>query len=203
MSDRRALAERLVRLARQIVADDADLDDAADVEPADEFDAVKDLDARLTRFKKSKRPGWWEPGHSLGINETLMGTLNMWEFTILPFNAAKRAYRAAGPRFPEGIVIDPNWASTRDTGAYPETPRVCEILTGMVKKSDPIEQVVRTELESIEQHFSVKIPDAIKTKLVGDSVKTAERRWDTDRLRRRNILVPFDGSKPITLGSWD
>lgn len=201
MSDRRALAERLVRLARQIVADD-NLDDAADAEPADEFDAVKDLDVRLTRFKKSKRPGWWDPPHSLGVNETLMGTLNLWEFTIMPFNAAKRAYRPASARFPEGIVIDPNWASASD-GAYPETPRVCELVTEMVKKSKTIDQVVRDELDSIEQHFGVKVPEAIRSKLLGEALKTAERRWSTDRLRRRNILVPFDGSKPITLGSWD
>lgn len=197
--ERRELAQRLLRIAREIAAEDPD---AESTDEAPEFDAVAYFESKLTTHKKGNKRAWWDPPHNMLINETLMGTLNLWDFTILPFHASKTAYRPASTRFPEGIVIDPNWSSV--TGdSYPETPRVCELMVEKVKAAESIDQSVKDELASIESHFKITIPDAIKTKLVAESVKTADRRWGVDRLRRRKILIPFDGSKPIQLGSWD
>jgi hypothetical protein len=172
-------------------------DNGLDEQPNDFAQATTVLNQELEVLSKN---GWWSPPHNYVVNGAMMN-LNGWVFTILPFRADKKAYRPAGDRFPEGIVIDPNWASDGKDG--PWSGKMAEAFAKYAKTQPSVPDTVRRELADIERHFKVQIPDSVKAKLVGDSLKVAKRRWGVDRLRRRNILVPFDGSKPITLGSWD
>lgn len=176
---------------------------------AGEFDALPDeqedgygqaqtvLNKELVALPKH---GWWSPPNNYVVNGSLMA-LNGWVFTILPFRANLTAYRPAGDRFPEGIVIDPNWAS--DGKDAPWTGKAAEVFARYAKAQPSVPDTVRKELTSIERHFKIEIPASVQAKLVGDSLKVAQRRWGVDRLRRKKILIPFDGGKPVQLGSWD
>jgi hypothetical protein len=167
--------------------------------PSDYDQAIEVLDRELKPFPK--KHGWWDPPHNYGVNSAIM-ELNGWYFTILPLFAAKIAYRPKSDRFPEGIVIDPNWAPVKGhTG--PHTANTAAIFVKAAKAAPSVQDSVKQELKSIETHFKVDIPASVQSKLIGESLKVAQRRWGVDRLRRRKILVPFDGSKPIELGSFD
>lgn len=168
-----------------------------DEQPDDYAQATAVLNRDLEALPKH---GWWSPPNNYVVNGALMN-LNGWIFTILPFHAGKTAYRPASGRFPEGIVIDPNWAPDGKDG--PWSGKMAEAFAKYAKAQPNVQETVRRELADIERHFKVQIPDNVKAKLVGESLKVAKRRWGVDRLRRRKILVPFDGSKPVELGSWD
>lgn len=174
-----------------------ELDTVLDEQPDDYGQASEYLNKNLQALQHH---GWWDPGHNYVVNGALMA-LNGWVFTIMPFRAAKTAYRPKSDRFPEGIVIDPNWAPDDKDG--PWTAKTADIFVRYAKTRPSIEESVRQELADIERHFKVEIPSGVKSKLIGESQKVAKRRWGVDRLRRKKILVPFDGSKPIQLGSWD
>ena len=168
-----------------------------DEQPDDFGQATEYLNKNLTALKHH---GWWDPAHNYVVNGALLA-LTGWVFTIMPFRAGKTAYRPASDRFPEGIVIDPNW--TPDDKDGPWTAKVADIFVRYAKTRPSVQDTVRDELAGIERHFTISIPSALKAKLIAESPKVALRRWGVDRLRRKKILMPFDGSKPIQLGSWD
>lgn len=170
---------------------------AADFD-ADYSQATEALNKELEVLQNGK--AWWSPPHNYVVNGALMN-LNGWVYTILPFRAALTAYRPAKNGKPEGIVIDPNWAPDDKDGEW--TGKMAEAFAKYAKAQPGIQDTVRQELAGIERHFKIEIPNALKTVIVNDSLKVAKRRWGVDRLRRKKILMPFDGSKPIQLGSWD
>lgn len=159
------------------------------------------LDRDLTKFPK--KHGWWDPPKNLAINSALMG-LNLWQFSILPFHPEKRAYRVERDGRPEGIVIKPNW-HPYNNNTYPDNnPELADKLVKAVKGIGiKLQDTVVAELRFIETKFGVKIPDFIEAKLKNECVKIATRRWSTDRLRLKDTLIPFDGSKAIELGVFD
>lgn len=174
-----------------------DFDTTQDEQPSDYSLATEVLNKELESLKNH---GWWSPPHNYVVNGALMN-LNGWVFTILPFRASKTAYRPASSSLPEGIVIDPNWASDgKDT---PWTPKAAEAFAKYAKAQPTVPDTIRRELSDIERHFGIQIPSALQAILVNDSLKVAKRRWGVDRMGRKKILMPFDGSKPIKLGSWD
>jgi hypothetical protein len=160
--------------------------------------ATEVLNQNLEVLQNGK--AWWSPPHNYVVNGAMMN-LNGWVYTILPFRAAVTAYRGAKNGKPEGIVIDPNWASDGKDGEW--AGGMAEAFAKYAKAQPSIQDTVRGELASIERHFKIEIPSALKAAIIGDSLKVAKRRWGVDRLRRKRILMPFDGSKPIQLGSWD
>jgi hypothetical protein len=161
------------------------------------------FDSQLTKFPK--KSGWWDPPKNLAINSALMG-LNLWMFSILPFHPDKRAYRAATERLPEGIVIHPNWHPySQSASAYPDDNiEVAEKLIKVVKAIPlTIQSTIVHDLGFIEAKFGVKIPSTIESKLKTEAQKIAIRRWSTNRLKTKDTLIPFDGSKAIELGVFD
>jgi len=167
-------------------------------EQSDYQSAMGVLNRDLKKLPKGN--GWWDPPHNYVVNSAIM-ELNGWFFTILPFGAGRIAYRPKSDTSPEGIVIDPKW-SPRDNHNGPHTAKMAEALVKGVKAAPSVQASVQQELKNIEQHFKIDIPASIQSKLVGESLKVAQRRWGVDGLRRRKILVPFDGSKPFELSSW-
>ena len=158
------------------------------------------LKEKLTPFKKGH--AWWMPPYNLAIN-TALSNMNCWEFTILPMFAKRTAYRPASKGKPEGLVIDPNWASITDLDiGYDETGKLRSLIDKL-PTIDTIEDTIKGEIASVEKHFNVTVPPEVRAYLLKEMPKFAVRRWGANRLRRKKILVPFDGSKPIELGSWD
>jgi hypothetical protein len=158
------------------------------------------LKEKLTPFKKGH--AWWMPPYNLAIN-TALSTMNCWEFTILPMFAKKTAYRPASKDKPEGLVIDPNWTSVKNLDiGYDETGKLRSLIDKL-PTIDTIEDTIKGEIASVEKHFNVTVPPEVRAYLLKEMPKFAVRRWGANRLRRKKILVPFDGSKPIELGSWD
>jgi curved DNA-binding protein CbpA len=157
------------------------------------------LNRELEKFPK--KHAWWSPGKNCAINVTLLGGINLWSFSILP-QFYKNIYRPAMNGKPEGIVIDPDWHPLRQDFSDP-SPDLMEKLVHFAKNEDTIKDAVAKQLRWIEEKFSCKIPSAVEAKLIKDADKVAKRRWGTNGLRTRKILVPFDGSKSIELGSWD
>jgi hypothetical protein len=147
-----------------------------------------------------KKRGWWA-GKNCVVNVTLMGDLNLWYFSILP--QIGKAYRPAGDRTPEGLVIDPGWHPFSNGDVRHPTPNSVAKVVSYAKGAEPVSEAVSDDLKKIESTYGVEIPSAIKSKLIADAGKVAKRRWGIDRLRSRKILVPFvDGSKPFELSSW-
>jgi hypothetical protein len=159
------------------------------------------LNKELTKFPKGDC--WWSPPKNIAINSAFMG-INLWKFSLLPYHPVKRAYRAAEGRFPEGIVIHPNWHPLNDTLYPDDTLEIAQKLIDLVKGfSITLPEMVTQELRWIETKFGIKVPDAIETKLKTEIVKIATRRWSTNRLKTKDTLIPFDGSKAIELGAFD
>jgi hypothetical protein len=157
------------------------------------------LDRELVALKKR---GYWSPGKNMVVNVTLMGGVNLWYFSIIP-RFYRDIYRPARNCKPEGIVIDPGWHPYKDGDSSDPTPHYMDKVVELAKKADLVSAAVKEELKNIEQKFSVQIPSAVEAKLVKEADKVAKRRWGVNTLRARKILVPFDGSKAIELGSWD
>jgi hypothetical protein len=173
---------------------------AAETEEEEKSDyghMVDYLDQNAKKFKKGH--AWWVPPHNLAINAALM-EMNFWYFTVRP--RFSKVYRPASDRFPEGLIIDPDWNSFKDPG-WTHTKNAAEKAVELAKRMRTVPEAVKQDLKEMEAAAGVNFPDSIVSRIVNDSLKVAERRWGTDRLRRRKILVPFDGSKPMELGSWD
>jgi hypothetical protein len=155
--------------------------------------------------KKGKKHEWWVPPHNFMINQALM-EWNFWAFSILPMFPAKKAYRPANPKTgrPEGIVIHPLWNDLRDMPSVKMlTVKLAERLVSAAKTYPTVQESVKEELRWIEEKFKVTIPEPIKAKLIAEAPKVATRRMAVDRLRVKDTLIPFDGSKPIDLGMFD
>jgi hypothetical protein len=178
-----------------------------DNEGEDDYKQATDiLNKQLTLFPKHH--AWWLPPTNYVINMALMG-INTWEFSVLPLFAEKTAYRQKTDRLPEGIVLDPTWRPTGKNDpthgeTLPPNAKVAEALVKLVKGLNvSVTETAEHQLTAIEKHFNVQIPSGVKTKILADVLPMAKRRWGTDRLRRKKLLFPFDGSKKIELGSWD
>jgi curved DNA-binding protein CbpA len=148
-----------------------------------------------------KKHAWWSPGKNCAINVTLMGGINLWTFSIIP-QFYKNVYRPALNGKPEGIVIDPDWHPMRQDFSDP-SPDLMMKLVDFAKGEESVKDAVKKQLRWIESKFGCQIPSVVEAKLVKDADKVAKRRWGTNGLRTRKILVPFDGTKSIELGSWD
>lgn len=168
---------------------------------ADVSAAYELLNKELTKFPKGNC--WWDPPRNFAINSALMG-INLWKFSILPFHPLKRAYRAPGGSLPEGIVIHPNWHPLNDKTYPDDNIEIVQKMIAMAKSFGvSLQETVVEELKLIETKFGVKVPDAIEAKLRLEVLKIATRRWSTNRLKTKDTLIPFDGSKPIELGAFD
>lgn len=148
-------------------------------------------------FESMKGGGWWIPNHNLLLNQTMMGTCNLWVFSMLPLFPKKKAFNTKH----NGIVIHPDW--------HPYDKRVFDMSLADVKKvyvaaksSPTVQDTVRRELAWVESEFKIQIPEAIQSKLVKSAVTTAVRRWGADRLRTKDQVIPLDGSKPFPLSAW-
>lgn len=196
-------AERLYRAAEEMtLATTLDESEEASADEYVKMEAV--LNAGYTKLKKG---GWWDPPHNFVINSALMG-LNTWQFSILPMFAERMAYRPANPErgTPEGIVIDPSWNPAQNDPTRGDTVdhsvKNAEALMKYGKSQRSVGETVSLELNWVEKKFGVQIPNDIRGTLVRDAPKVASRRWGIDRLRRKKILVPFDGSKTQELSNW-
>lgn len=199
-------AERLARLAslvqgRDFVgAEDVGTSDE-DVMGDSEDKAIEILDKVMAPL--GKKPYRWIPSHNFALNRALMAW-NAWHFTVLPLlNARLRAYRPARNGKPEGIVLHPIWRPFNNTDWAVMTPDFAEKLVQIAKKAPSIKDSVKNELKWIETTFKIDIPSEVKNKIIAGSEKVAKRRIDVDRLRVKDELWPFDGSKPIPLGLFD
>jgi hypothetical protein len=177
---------------------------ASEEENESEAQARAILEKNLEPLKR----GFWKPPHNLALNFALMGA-NLWTFTILPLFWKKQGYRADL----NGIVIQPLWRSVqsgttlgyRNTSGFAIlTPDVAQSIVSLIGRAESIQDTVREELRLIETHFGIEIPSQIKTSLAStDMLKVAKRRWRVDTLKLKKRLIPFDGSKPRDLGSFD
>lgn len=159
------------------------------------------LDKELTKFPK--RNGWWDPPKNIAINSALMG-INLWKFSLLPFRPSRGAYRVAEGKLPEGIIIHPNWHPLNDKTYPDDTIEIVQKMIEMVKGFGvTLQDTVASELKWIETKFGVKVPATIEAKLKLEILKIATRRWSTNRLKTKDTLIPFDGSKAIELGAFD
>lgn len=149
-----------------------------------------------------KKPHWWVPSHNFVLNQALFGW-NGWYFTVLPMWADKKGYRPAKNGRPEGIVLHPAWHFAKGAEWGEMSPDLVERIVGIAKKQKEIKASVKEEIKWLETKFSIKVPDAVEAKIVANSEKVAIRRIDVNRLRVKDELWPFDGSKPIPLGSFD
>lgn len=175
-----------MHLAEQVPEEEGDGEDAA----------VTYLD---TSAEKLGKRAWWVPPRNFAINQALMG-YNFWQFTILPYFPKQKAYREDLA----GIVIHPIW---RPVESAPDLLRTLDMdrakkLVAYARQAMTIQETVRKELAWMETTFSIRIPEAVQSKLLKDSLATAKRRWGVDRLRVKDRLVPLDGSAPRDLGAW-
>jgi len=203
---RQVIAARLEKLGA--VLTQANVRTAMD----DAYQQTEDiLDKELTKLKKH---GWWAPGKNYVVNWAIMG-INTWRFSILPPRADKTAYRPEEDPYPgrpeyfkpEGLVIRPMWipAGDRDPSkgrTLDANPKVAQILADYAKQQREVKDTVASELKWVESKFGIDIPSKIQSKLISDAEQVAKRRWGVDRLRVKNTLVPFDGSKPIPLSTF-
>jgi len=161
----------------------------------DEF--VKKMDEKLTKFKKGS--AWWKPGKNLAINMTILGKVNLWNFTILPLFPKKTAFSKED----NSIVIHPIWTSHykyKDT--YTVNEDVADVFIKAVSSIPDITKTVKGELEWIEKQFKIKINSKVKTKIINESVKVAARRWGVDRLKIKNDLINIDTGETSKQSSW-
>lgn len=130
---------------------------------------------------------WWMPPRNVVLNQTLLGGFNLWRFTVLPLFPERRAYSEKLG----GIVIHPIW---RPLGSQTIelTLETAKKLVGGMRKSPTIQDDVRKEIDWIEKKFSIRVPETIVAKLVKDAIPTAKRRWNVDRLRVKDRLIPLD-----------
>jgi hypothetical protein len=161
-------------------------------EKSDEKAAQTYLDTSCERMPR--KAAWWVPPHNLLLNQTLMGRFNAWRFTILPFFAKATAYKEALG----GIVIHPIWVPADDR-LFDLDEEMAKRMVGAMRKAATIQEDARQELAWMEHQFSIRIPDAIKAKVLKDTLAAAKRRWGVDRLRVKDRLIPLDGSAPRDL----
>lgn len=130
---------------------------------------------------------WWMPPRNVVLNQTLLGGFNLWRFTILPLFPERRAYSEKLG----GIVIHPIW---RPLGSQTLelTLDTAKNLVAGIRKSPTVQDDVRKEIDWIEKKFSIRVPEAVVAKLVKDALPTARRRWNVDRLRVKDRLIPLD-----------
>jgi hypothetical protein len=173
-----------------------------DAEGDSEDKAVEILDKEFKPL--GKKPHRWIPPNNFALNRALFGW-NAWYFTVLPMRlfGKKTGYRPASDRLPEGLVLHPIWSPFRDAEWREMHPQLAEKLIRVCKQQPSIKDAVSKELRTVEDDFKVEIPSSLKSKILADCEKVAKRRIDVDRLRVRDELWPFDGGKPIKLGSWD
>jgi hypothetical protein len=167
----------------------------------------EEANAYLAANLESLPRGFWMPPHNLALNFALMGA-NLWRFTILPYGWQRTGYRQSL----NGIIIHPIWTSVGDgralgtmnmSGFSYLTMDVAKKLVAAFKDIETIPETVKKELVLLEKHFNIEIPGNVEGPLIVESVKVAKRRWNVDRMRVKNRLIPLDGSKPRDLGSWE
>ena len=165
-------------------------------------DFVAYMDANAVPFPKGT--AWWIPGHNFAINVTMMGRVNLWQYTILPLFAEKskdRVYRSAGGTG-EGLVVHPSWIQHHKfAGAYPTIPELAERMIAFAASTPTVSESVKSELKWVETKYHFAVPMEIKTRLMMDAPKTAVRRWGVNRLKLKDIFIPFDGTKPMFVNS--
>lgn len=154
---------------------------------------VQFLDANMIRMGK-RDSAWWLPAHNFGINMTMLGKLNLWVFTILPFHAQTAAYLPEGEGHPAGIVTHAIWRPHgRLKDDYPATAKNAEVMLRWAKQHAMVGDSVQREMKWIEDTFHIDIPTAIKTRWAQEAPKLAARRWSIDRLRVKDRFIPLDG----------
>lgn len=169
-----------IRLAAEILAEQPKvaLDGSQEVE-----------DYLLTELEAMPKSAgaWWMPPRNVVLNQTLLGGFNLWRFTVLPLFPERRAYSEKLG----GLVIHPIW---RPLGSQTIelTLETAKKLVGGMRKSPTIQDDVRKEIDWIEKKFAVRVPETIVSKLVKDAIPTAKRRWNVDRLRVKDRLIPLD-----------
>jgi hypothetical protein len=161
------------------------------------------LDKDFERLKsKGVRQGWWIPGKAWAVNLPLQGA-QVHIFTLLDMaimGRAKATYRKADNYGPEGIIINPRWASA-GMKTYPieAVPKMIDLIK---REAPSIEKKINDDLDRIEKDNKIEIPSAIRSKIVKGGKALAKRRWDVNMLRQHGTLYPFDGGKPMKLDSW-
>jgi hypothetical protein len=154
---------------------------------SDEDQVVDDyLAANLESMPKA-RSAWWLPPRNVVLNHALLGGFNLWRFTILPHFPERRAYSEKLG----GIVIHPIWRPIGDKTGKLDLASAERMVAGM-RSSPTVQDDVRKEIDWIEKKFSIRVPETIVAKLVKDALPTAKRRWNVDRLRVKDRLIPLD-----------
>jgi hypothetical protein len=99
------------------------------------------------------------------------------------------------------MVIHPCWQPFKN-GDFPYNMKALEAVLKEAQAADTIQNRVKKDIAFVESHFNVKVPSNVEAALLKDALKVADRRWGVNRLRTKDVLVPFDGSKSIELSSW-
>lgn len=189
----------VTKVAAAYLDDDGEYPDEGP-DPSVGFEAY--MNQHAVKFPKGG--DWWIPGRNLGVNMTLVGGINLWVYSILPAFPRKTAYRPATENHPEGIIVQPIWQPhpTWDKD-YAATEDTAKKMIELAERSSTVGETVKEEMKWVETFFHVNIPNDIVTRLVLEAPKVAARRWAVDRLRVKNTFIPFDGSKPFPIGTFE
>jgi len=167
--------------------------------------------ANFTQLPKSRM--YWIPDHCVAVNYTLMGTLNLWRYSLMTSGSrvggmikmyqAPKESSSTNLRYPEGIIVCPGWVlfSYQGQDSFEASPETIAALAKVVKNMQSVKIMTSKELDLLEQKAHVQIPDHIRSKLITDAPKLAVRRAGVDRLRVPNTFFYFDGRKPVDIGN--
>lgn len=141
---------------------------------------------------------WWAPPRNLVAHKGRHGW-GFWSFTILPLFANRCAFREDL----NGIVIRPAWRLASDKRVGKMSPRLASSVADQMSRYPTLAETIGKEVAWIEGSFGVKVPDGITAGLLQDVEGQARRRWGMNKLKAKDRLIPFDGSKPRDLGPWE
>lgn len=161
--------------------------------------ATQTPEERLTsKLKHLGGNGYWAEPHNVVVNFSLQGA-NLWAFSILPMSWQRMGH----PADLGGIVIKPSWSPvgkgnalgiSGSDGYHKLTDTWVDAILKGIPQVRTIQDSVQLDLMKLERHFQIEIPVGIKTKIIGDSLATAKRRWGANMLKTKARLIPLDGS---------
>jgi len=193
LPSREQLSLKLTHLADEVEGRTAMGYDEPDPEEQIAEDYIRE---NMTPFKKGR--ALWIPPHSIALNQTLMGTWNLWQFTLLPLFPGKQSW-SSGKYRPEGLITQASWRSyqgMRDSFNITKLDLAKKIVN-LIKGAETVGDSATQDMKWVESKFGVDVSPDIKAKLIREAPKMAARRWGVNALRLKKRLYPNDGSKPL------
>lgn len=131
--------------------------------------AKNELERKTTEQGKQH---YWIPDKSLMVNITLIGSLNVWEFTCLPLFPASNTYKGGK------LNIIPSWRSTDyhfPSYKWGNKDAVQKII-GFMKNADSIQNRVEKQLDWVESKCSITIDNQTRNEIKKYCLKLARSR---------------------------